>query len=165
MSTLRILAILAIAATTASAQADSKAPAAATGRYSGALRGVSAMGVSDATRFSGSIDIAPSANGHVGSYKVDIRLSSSGLNQNSTASAILQWSISVGRCGSRVQFLVPPAELPQLELRNGGNAEVSWEGNLNLAANASYQLMVYVNGLREQDMVACANLRYSAPKS
>ena len=137
------------------------------GRFTGSLRGSSgATGgsmtrVSDATRFSGTVALTPSA-ARAGAYKVEIRISSTNA---ASATAILQWSISPGRCGSRLQFLVPPTEVTPLEVRSGGNAEVTWEGPLNLSPSGSYQLVVFGGGgVREQDILACGNLKYDKPK-
>lgn len=141
-----------------------QAPAEPAGRFSGSIRGASVGGALDNARFSGSVDISPSAKGTPGVWKVEIKLSAMGQSSMGSMTNMLQWSMSPGRCGSRTQFLVPPTELPPLELRSGGNADATWEGSISLAPSGSYQLMVYDKGLREQDIVACANLRFSAPK-
>lgn len=159
----RCFALVAFAALATAAHGQN-ASALATGRFSGSLRGTSFSGVSDATRYSGSVEIAPMV-GRPGLFKVEVRLSSSGGSAMVSATNVLQWSISPGRCGSRVQFLVPPPEMPPLELRSGGNAEMIWQGTVNLAANAGYQLVVFDRGLRQEDIVACANLKYSEPKA
>lgn len=138
----------------------------AVGRYTGSLRGISGVTggamtrVSDVTRLSGSVEISPSSSAKLGVYKVDIRVSTGG---SLPATGMMQWSISSGRCNSQVQPLVPPTELPTLEMRSGGNAEVSWEGAVNLTSDGSYQLVVYDKGVREQDIVGCANLKYIKP--
>jgi hypothetical protein len=160
---LAALVAIVSAGQTARAQ-DSTAVPLGIGSFNGSLRGSGVRGVTDQTRYSGSIYITPSTTGRPGVYKVEIQLSSSGMNSNSSATNQLQWSISPGRCNSRVQFLLPPSELPALELRSGGNAEVKWEGTITLTPMGTYQLMVYDKGLREDDVVACANLKYSAPK-
>ncbi|HEY3287751.1 MAG TPA: hypothetical protein VGJ96_11605 [Gemmatimonadaceae bacterium] len=134
------------------------------GNYSGAVRATSFSGGKDASRMSGSVNITPSAK--EGVFKVEIRLSTMGASASSSSTGILQWSISPGRCGSRVQFLVPPGEAPPLEVRSGGNAEMTWEGRMPLVASeGNYQLMIYDRGFREQDIVGCANLKYNKPKS
>ena len=161
-STCAFIALIALAATTTVAGAQDRT--AATGRFSGSLRGTSFGGAVDATKFSGSVDITPTEGGKVGSYKVEVRLSSSGGSQTGRMSNMLPWTISPGRCGARVQFLVQPMEVQPLELRSGGNAELMWTGQIALAANGSYQFVVYDKGVREQDVVACGNLKYSAPK-
>lgn len=157
-----LVALIALAATTTIASAQDRT--AATGRFSGSLRGTSFGGVVDATRFSGSVDLKPTDDGKAGFYKVEVRLSSSGGSATARMSNMLPWTISPGRCGARVQFLVQPMEVQPLELRSGGNAELTWTGQLPLAANGSYQFVVYDRGVREQDVVACGNLKYSAPK-
>ncbi len=160
--TCAFVALLALTATTTVAGAQDKT--AATGSFSGSLRGTSFGGAVDATKFSGSVDISPASDGRVGVYKVVVRLSSSGGSATGRMSNMLPWSISPGRCGSRVQFLVQPMEVSPLELRSGGNAELTWSGPLPLAANSSYQFVVYDKGVREQDVVACGNLKYAKPK-
>jgi hypothetical protein len=161
-SVVSLAACLAFLGAAAQVAAQDTTSATATGSYSGALRGSGMRGVTDQTKFSGSIDIMPS--GKPGIFKVEIRLSSSGYSSSASVTGQLQWSISPGRCNSRVQFLLPPAEMPALEMRSGGNAEVKWEGAITMAPFGTYQMMVFDRGLREQDIVACANLKYSAPK-
>jgi hypothetical protein len=161
-STRSFVALLALTAITTVASAQDKT--AATGRFSGSLRGASFGGAVDATKFSGSVDISPTTDGKLGVYKVVVRLSSSGGSATGRMSNMLPWTISPGRCGSRVQFLVQPMEVQPLELGSGGNAELSWSGQLPLSANGSYQFVVYDNGVREQDVVACGNLKYTKPK-
>ena len=156
-----LVALLVLATSTVAGAQDRTA---ATGRFSGSLRGTSFGGAVDATKFSGSVEIAPTADGKAGVYKVVVRLSSSGGSASARMSNMLPWSISPGRCGARVQFLVQPMEVQPLELGSGGNAELTWTGQIALAANASYQFVVYDRGVRKQDVVACGNLKYSAPK-
>lgn len=157
-----LVTLLALVATSTDAGAQDRT--AATGRFSGSLRGTSFGGAVDASKFSGSVEINPTADGKVGFYKVEVRLSSSGGSASGRMSNMLPWTISPGRCGSRVQYLVQPMEVAPLELRSGGNAELSWSGQLSLAANGSYQFVVYDRGVREQDVVACGNLKYTKPK-
>jgi len=158
----RLAACFALAALTTTAGAQDRT--AATGRFSGSLRGANFGGAVDATKFSGSVDINPTPDGKSGFYKVEVRLSSSGGSPTGRMTNMLPWTISPGRCGARVQFLVQPMEVQPLELRSGGNAELTWTGQLPLAANGSYQFIVYDKGVREQDVVACGNLKYTKPK-
>jgi len=139
------------------------APSVATGRFSGSLRGVLLTGPSDASRISGSADIAALAD-RPGVFKVELRISTSSGSSASSATNLLQWSISPGRCGSRIQMLLAPTELPALEIRTGGNADLTWQGLINLASNGSYQLVVFDRGTNQENIVACANLKYSEPK-
>lgn len=158
-----LIALIALAATATVADAQEDRTA-ATGRFSGSLRGMTFGGAVDATKFSGSVEINPTEDGKAGFYKLDVRLSSSGGSQTGRMTNMLPWTISPGRCGARVQPLVQPMEVPPLELRAGGNAELTWSGRLALAANGSYQFVVYDKGVREQDVVACGNLKYIKPK-
>lgn len=157
-----LLALIALAATSSVVGAQDRT--AATGRFSGSIRGTTFGGAVDATKFSGSVEINPTEDGKAGFYKVEVRLSSSGGSQTGRMSNMLPWTISPGRCGARVQFLVQPMEVQPLELRAGGNAELMWSGQIALAANGSYQFVVYDRGVREQDVVACGNLKYIKPK-
>ncbi len=157
-----LVALVTLAATSGIAGAQDRT--AATGRFSGSLRGTTFGGAVDATKFSGSVDINPTDDGRPGFYKVEVRLSSSGGSATGRMSNMLPWTISPGRCGARVQFLVQPMEVQPLELRSGGNAELTWTGQIALAANGSYQFVVYDKGVREQDVVACGNLKYIKPK-
>ncbi len=157
----RVVALFAfVVASTASAQG---APSVATGRFSGSLRGASMSGVSDVSRISGSADIAAQPE-RPGVFKVDLRLSMSSGSSTTTVTNSFQWSVSPGRCGSRIQLLLAPTELPSLEVRTGGDADLTWQGPINLAADAGYQLVVFDKGVSQQNIVACANLKYSEPK-
>jgi hypothetical protein len=135
------------------------------GSYSGSLRGTQGargtamMRASDASRFSGTVEIRPSSTQKLGFYTVKIRITSTG---GMAATTILQWTIAPGRCGARLQPLVQPAEVSPLEVRSGGDADASWEGPINLAPDGSYQLVVFgMSGVREQDVMACGNLKYA----
>lgn len=137
------------------------------GSYSGSLRGTQGargtamMRASDASRLSGTVDIRPSSTQKEGFWMVRLRLTSTG---GMAATTMLQWMISPGRCGARLQPLVQPTEVSPLEVRSGGDADASWEGPINLAPDGSYQLVVFgMSGVREQDVMACGNLKYAKP--
>jgi hypothetical protein len=137
------------------------------GSYSGSLRGTEGargtamMRASDASRLSGTIDIRPSSTQKEGFWTVKLRLTSTG---GMAATTTLQWLISPGRCGSRLQPLVQPTEVSPLEVRSGGDADASWDGPINLAPDGNYQLVVFgMSGVREQDVMACGNLKYAKP--
>ncbi|MDP1890441.1 MAG: hypothetical protein Q8K55_06065 [Gemmatimonadaceae bacterium] len=137
------------------------------GSYSGSLRGTggargtSMMRASDASRLAGTAEIRPSSTQKEGVYTVKVRLTSTG---GMSATNTLQWTIAPGRCGARLQPLVPPTEVSPLEVRSGGDADASWEGTINFAPGGSYQLVVFgMGGVREQDVMACANLKYNKP--
>ncbi|MBM3908392.1 MAG: hypothetical protein FJ363_10025 [Gemmatimonadetes bacterium] len=162
----RSIAVVAFATVAAGAPSFvvfAQEPSPFVGTYTGAIRATSFSGGKDASRMSGSVTITPSQTRR-DLFKVEIRLSTMGSSPTASATGVLQWSISPGRCGARVQFLVPPAETTPLEIHSGGDAEVIWEGRLALAGEANYQLMLYDRGFREQDIVGCANLRYNRPK-
>lgn len=159
---LRFIAFLAFVALAATVQGQG-APSVATGRFSGSLRGVFLSGPSDASRISGNADISALPE-RPGVFKVELRVSTSSGSSASSVTNLMQWSVSPGRCGSRVQLLLGPTELPALEIRTGGNAEVTWQGLINLATNGSYQLVIFDKGTSQENIVACANLKYSEPK-
>lgn len=157
-----LVAVALFAVSTAGAQERADA-----GRFTGSLRGRSGStgssmdGVPDATKFSGTMLISPSPT-REGIWKVELRLSTP---SSTSATTIMQWSISPGRCGSRVQPLVSPTEVSPIEMRSGGAADAMWEGRMALSFDGSYQLVVYGRGgVREQDIVACGNLKYNKPK-
>ena len=150
------------AATVAGAQARTDV-----GSYSGSLRGTQGargtamMRASDASRLSGTVEIRPSSTQKEGTWTVKIRLTSTG---GMAATTMLQWTIAAGRCGARLQPLVQPTEVSPLEVRSGGDADASWDGPINLAPDGSYQLVVFgMRGVREQDVMACGNLKYNKP--
>ncbi len=159
--TLRVLSIIAVLTLLAAASsAQAQDAASSKGRFTGSLRGSGVIGGGDATRYSGSVEITPTSS-TAGAWRVEIKLSSGG---GGGSASMLQWSISPGRCGSRVQQLLAPSGLPQLEVRSGGSADLRFDGAITLDEKASYQLVVYGNGQNQQDIVACANLKYAAPK-
>jgi hypothetical protein len=163
MSTkIRVVAFAAFVALAGTVQGQG-APSVATGRYSGSLRGTFMSGVSDASRISGSADISALPD-RPGVFKVELRVSTSSGSSAASVTNLMQWSVSPGRCGSRIQLLLGPTELPALEIRTGGNAELTWQGPINLASNGSYQLVVFDKGTNQESIVACANLKYSEPK-
>jgi len=159
---IRVLAFLAFVALSATVQGQG-APTVATGRYSGSLRGSFMTGASDASRISGNAEISALPE-RPGVFKVELRVSTSSGSSASSVTNLMQWSISPGRCGSRIQMLLAPTELPALEIRTGGDADLTWQGAINLASNGSYQLVVFDRGTSQENIVACANLKYSEPK-
>ncbi len=158
-----LFAIAAVFAVNVAGAQDSDA-----GSFTGSLRGTqgargTAMGrVGDSSRLSGTVLIEPSSTAKSGQYKVAIRLQSTG---GMAPTSILQWTVAPGRCGARLQPLVPPTAVSPLEVRSGGDAETSWEGPLALTPDGGFQLVVFgMSGVREQDVMACANLKYNKSK-
>jgi len=143
-------------------QAAAQAPNTPVGRFSGTLRGVNLVGASDVTRYSGTVQIEPSTSTKPDAWRVMIRLSA--ISGYANAQSQLQWTISPGRCGSTLQPLAPAAGLPPLELRSGGNAELTYDGLFLLVPNGSFNLVVFNNGVNQANIVACSNLKYDAPK-
>ncbi len=167
IASLRTTTLIAIAALFAVHAAGAQ-ELAVVGSFSGSLRGTQGargtpMGrASDASRFSGTVEASPTSTQKAGSFAVKIRITSTG---GMPATTILQWTIAPGRCGARLQPLVQPTEVSPLEVRSGGDAEAMWSGPINLAPDGSYQMVVFgMGGVREQDVIACGNLKYNKPK-
>ncbi len=138
------------------ALAQEQTPPVEMGFWNGSLRSVQ-MGGSG--RYSGTAKIAPVPGKPANFRRVELRLSTPG------GSGLLEWSVSPGRCGSIIQPLKRAGELPSLEMRSAGNAELMFEGALyDFKGDSTYQLMVFKDGAKEQNMVACANLKYAVPK-
>jgi len=138
------------------------APKPALGRFSGSLRAVTSRQVTDWSRFSGTVEIAPAPEKAPGIYRVTIRLSTI---MSSGAMNIMQWSVAPGRCGTMFNALVPAADLPPLNQRPGGDAEIIWDGPLPITDKGSYQSAIFIGGGNTQgDIIGCATLRYEAPK-
>lgn len=157
---LPFVALLAVlgSAHVAGAQGQVTAQVVSIGRWSGTLRGQTMTSAGDQTRFSGTVEVMPLLNERTGEFRVRIRLSAS------AAMGDMEWSISPGRCGYKLQFLLSPSNVPPLEIRSGGSAEVEYEGIINLNTQATYHLPVFQGGHNQQNMVACANLKFEPPR-
>lgn len=139
------------------------APRPATGRFTGSLRAVSSRQVTDWSQFSGSVEIIPAPEKAPGIYKITIRMTTS---LSGGSANILQWSVAPGRCGTMFNALIPPNDLPPLNQRPGGDAEMSWEGPMALADKGSYQAAIFLGGGSTQgSLLGCAALKYEAPKN
>ena len=66
----------------------------------------------------------------------------------------------MGRCGSKLIMLENANQLPPIETRSGGEGEVRHTVALTMNARHTYQLALFRNGHMQQNMVACANLKY-----
>lgn len=157
---LPFVALLAVlgSAHVAGAQGQVTAQVVNIGRWSGTLRGQTMSSATDQTRFSGTVEVMPLLNERTGEFRVRIRLSAS------AATGDMEWSISPGRCGYKLQFLLSPSNVPPLEIRSGGSAEVEYEGIINLNTQATYHIPVFQGGHLQQNMVACANLKFEPPR-
>lgn len=165
----RSLAVVALIATLGAAQAASAQeqtpPTAKPGRWRGSFSSAMVRVQSqvqsfsgNSRSFSGTASITPVPEKQPGTQKVEFRLSSpSGVS-------LLQWGIARGRCGSVLDLLVLPGKLPALELR-AGIATLDFEGMLlDFQPDAKYHALIFRDGSGPQHVVACADLKYVAPK-
>jgi hypothetical protein len=113
---------------------------------------------SSTKRMYGSIKIVPSKSGQVGTWDIDLHLT------NDRPSETLMWTISPGRCGSGAYPLALPNELPFLEVSANSTADLTANVKLVLAADGSYHLDIYRGGNQQDNVIACALLKYNAPK-
>ena len=171
MTTMTMQRGLAIAATLASlgyagalhAQATSVAPVKPPdrGKWQGTIRSsivtAGSAGNAEATRYTGNVYIVPSESGREGMFKLELRLSGNRGGES------LEWAVSPGRCGSPLLPLIQPNELPPLDVRQGGEAELRFEGAFNLTPNAAYHLDIMRNGHSQANIVACADVKYQKP--
>lgn len=130
------------------------------GHWSGPLRPVlftAARAGSMEARYTGEAEVRPSVNGGDGVFRVMVRVSSN------RGAEIMEWGISLGRCGSKLIHLVPVNQLPQIMVHGGGDGDVDFEGPFNLDTNSSFQLGVFSGGHLQQNMVTCADLKYKPP--
>lgn len=106
-------------------------------------------------RYSGSVDIIPSQTGAPGSYRFNVVVSSN-VNNPET----LEWGISNGRCGSKLIMLVGSNSFPTIEMRSGGTGDVSAEVAMQFTAKGTFQAVLFKGGHLQQNIVACANLKF-----
>lgn len=155
---LSFVALLAVLGSAHVASAQVTAQVVSLGRWSGTLRGQTMGSASDQSHFSGHVEIVPLPD-RDGQFMVRITLST-----GDRAVADMEWSISPGRCGTKLQLLLPPASMPPLEVRSGGTADMQYEGVINLNTQMSYHVPVFQGGHSQQNMVACANLKFETPR-
>jgi hypothetical protein len=108
----------------------------------------------DVGRITGSVRMQPFRESGLDLYDVLIQISTSQPGQE------LEWGVSMGRCGSKLIMIEHANQLPGFDTRNGGEGEVRHKLQLNLNAQASYQVGLFRNGHAQQNMIACANLKY-----
>lgn len=149
--------LLAIAAVTASAQNNPSI--AMIGKWTGTFRPVlltqdirNAGG--DIGRMSGNVELQPVHESGQDFYNVLIQVSTN------VAGQTLEWGVSMGRCGSKLIMLEHANQLPAFETRPGGEGEMRHQVALPMDANHTYQVGLFRNGHAQQNMVACANLKY-----
>jgi hypothetical protein len=105
-------------------------------------------------RYTGNVDVTLSRYDALVLYRVDIEVSS-----NSGAET-LEWGVSRGRCGSKLIMLEDANQLPPIMMHAGGVGEVTHEVGWDLSSDASYQVGIFRGGHLQQNMVACANLKF-----
>ena len=107
-----------------------------------------------AGRFSGTVRLQPIHESGIDLYDVIIEVSTNSPGDE------LEWGISMGRCGSKLIMVENANQLPGFVTRNGGEGDVRHKLALSLNAQASYQVGIFRNGHAQQNMIACANLKY-----
>lgn len=105
-------------------------------------------------RISGTVELQPVRESGIDRYDVVILLSTSSPDNE------LEWGVSMGRCGSKLIMLEHANQLPGFTTRAGGEGEVRHTVALDLNAQANYQVGIFRNGHAQQNMIACANLKY-----
>lgn len=159
-TTALVLAAL-LAAPTAGAQTAQETPALPMmGNWTGVFRNIqqtqdnrNAAGLV-VGRISGTVDLQPYRESGMDLYQVVIMLSTNTPGQD------LEWGVSMGRCGSKLIMLEHANQLPGFVTRSGGEGEVRHSVALNMNAQATYQVGIFRNGHAQQNMIACANLKY-----
>jgi hypothetical protein len=161
-----VLAVL-FGAQAALAQDPGKGEPELVGRWSGSFRPGTMVGnISGATtggmsgtgaqgRYTGNIDIIPSESAAPGAYRFNLTVSSN-VNNPET----LEWGISNGRCGSKLIMLVGSNSFPTIEMRSGGTGDVSTEVAMQFSAKGQFQAVIFKGGHLQQNIVACANLKF-----
>lgn len=73
----------------------------------------------------------------------------------------LRWALLPGRCGSGSLPLIGFDQFPLLEVSTNGRAQLETDLPLVLSANSSYHVNAYVGGSQLDNVVTCANLRFT----
>lgn len=102
----------------------------------------------------GDVTLQPTNEGGFDMYIISLKIS---MNRQGES---LEWGVSRGRCGSKLIMLEPAGVVPTIETRSGGEGELRYTMALSLDAKSSYQLVLFRNGHLQQNVVACANLKY-----
>jgi hypothetical protein len=104
----------------------------------------------------GTISLSPNRGGPVGSWMVEVSLSSD------KTSETLQWAVVPGRCGSGDVPLKQANELPTLEVRTNGKAELSAAVTFPLMPSMAYHFDIYRGGgVQADNVIACSDLKHS----
>ncbi len=152
------IAVLALAVlVSASAASAQEVAVPIYGRWTGVFRPLVVTslqsGSNGADRYTGSVELIPVHESGLDMYAVTVTLSSN------VAAQMLEWGVSMGRCGSKLIMLENANQLPQIEMRSGGEGEIKHTVALNMDNHKTYQVGVFRNGHAQQNMVACANLK------
>jgi len=118
---------------------------------------VAALGPTQKNRAYGTISLTPTESD---SDRTQVQLT---LNASVTAGQTLMWGIYPGRCGSGSTLampLIPPANLPQIEVIRSGGAQMNTEVKLRLPGSGTYQANVFwaQHTTDLNDVMTCANL-------
>jgi len=129
------------------------------GKWTGVFRPIlmtqdSRNAAGEAGRITGTVDMQPVHESGVDLYNVVIQVSSN--HQGET----MEWGVSMGRCGSKLIMIEHANQLPSFDTRAGGEGEVRHTVALPMDAKHTYQVGLFRNGHSQQNMVACANLKY-----
>ena len=102
----------------------------------------------------GDVTLQPTNEGGIDLYVVSIKIS---MNYQQES---LEWGVSMGRCGSKLIMLETTGTVPTIDSRSGGDGELRHTMRLDMDAKHTYQLVLFRNGHLQQNVVACANLKY-----
>ena len=105
---------------------------------------------------SGTVELQPIVESGMNFYNVTIRVSTSNPGDN------LEWGVSMGRCGSKLIMLEGANQNPSFDTRAGGEGEMRHTVSYSMDAKHTYQVGLFRNGHAQQNMVACANLKYDS---
>ena len=76
----------------------------------------------------------------------------------------LNWALIAGSCGIANLPLIPMANFPGLNIGGGNRAQVTASLPLELPSTGTYHIDIYTSRSGgAESLVACGNLRYSAP--
>lgn len=129
------------------------------GRWTGTFRSVlmtqeTRNAGGDIGHITGETELQPTHESGLDLYIVKLRISTN------AAAESLEWGVSMGRCGSKLIMLENANQLPSIETRSGGEGELRHTLALNMDAKHTYQVGLFRNGHAQQNMIACANLKY-----
>ena len=111
----------------------------------------------EVTRYTGGVNLVQPRAEAPDYLRIEINVSSTG------GSELMEWALLPARCGSAVMPLLQAADVPPIQVPSGGNGEQSFEVSLKLDPAASYHLDIYHGGHSQNNLVACADLRFQKP--